>query len=82
MSEQWIVWLWNERPALWVQVDEGTKGSMRRSLARRQSAAARLEPSARYAMSAAGEPLPEPSEKGTVNERAAAGVRGTGLGYP
>ena len=62
MPGLWIVWSWDERHELWMEVAQGGKRDMSATLKRKRSAAARLLPSARFAMTAAGDAPSGPPE--------------------
>jgi hypothetical protein len=59
---KWAVWSWDERNRTWMAVAEGSEKNMTEVLARKQSAAARLLPSARFAMTPKSQPPQEAPE--------------------
>jgi hypothetical protein len=60
---QWIVWSWDERSKVWMEVAQGSEADMQIALDRKQSAAARLMPSARFTMTPKSEPPQEPPDE-------------------
>jgi len=63
MSDQWHVWSWDDRHSMWMEVSEGTKAEMTNALARKQQAAAKHLPDARFTITRPGEvPTEAPDE--------------------
>ena len=61
-SRAWAVWSWDDRNKVWLAVAEGTQRDMRKALDRKQSAAGRLMPSARFTVTPLSQPPAEPPE--------------------
>lgn len=56
MPSRFIVWSWDERSRVWMEVAQGSERDMTAILGRKQAAAARLMPSARFTMTLKSEP--------------------------
>lgn len=59
MAKQYSVWSWDANHGLWMEVAEGTKREMTDALERKQRAAAKYLPGARFTMTSKGEPPTE-----------------------